>query len=56
MEEWFDKYFDEFGEGFPMYQLGRCKPPEEIIKIIKECLEKKQDVYELGYIKDDVMY
>lgn len=53
MDEWMEKYIDAFGEGFPMYQVGRGRTEEETIKIIRECIEKKKDAYELGYATDD---
>lgn len=53
MDELLEKYIEEFGEGFPMYQLGRSRKKGDVIKIIKECLEKKKDAYELGYVTDD---
>lgn len=45
-------YESEFGDGFPMYQMGG-EPPERVIGIIRECIEKKQDVYKLGYLSED---
>lgn len=38
MEEWLFKYIDEFDENFPIYTMME-KEEEEIIDIIKECLE-----------------
>ena len=53
-----DKHLEEyaraFGDGFPMYQLGRGgTTDEEVIEIIKRCLSEKKDVYALGILKDD---
>lgn len=48
-----EEYINEFGEGFPMYQLGRGRTEEETIGIIDRCLKEKKDVYELGLITDD---
>jgi len=54
MEEWLNKYADAFDDGFPMYQIGRTRTEDEVIDIIKECLSKKKDAYELGYCTDDL--
>ena len=53
-----DQYINMFGEGFPMYQLGRGRTEEEIIDIIDRCLKEKKDAYELGLVTDeeDVFY
>lgn len=56
MEELLKRYIELFGEGFPMYQIGRSRTQEEICDIIDECLKKKQDAYELGYAKEEVIY
>lgn len=53
IDEYLKKYIDAFGEGFPMYQLGRTRTESEIIGIIKKCLEEKKDAYELGLVTDD---
>ncbi|MEG1788932.1 MAG: hypothetical protein RR268_06930 [Kiritimatiellia bacterium] len=39
MFEWLDKYRDKFGEPLPMFYF-RGKTDEEIIEIVKSCLEK----------------
>ena len=44
------EYAKRFGDGFPMYQLGRSRTDEEVIAIIDECLENGRDCYELGYL------
>ena len=49
-------YQKTFGEGFPMIPLAWGRSDEEIVKIIKECLKKKKDVYELGYVQEGVTY
>ena len=56
--EWLDKYRDAFGDGFPTYQVMRGRTDEEGIAIIKQCLEEKKDVYELGIVTldEDVDY
>lgn len=53
VDEYLKKYLDAFGEGFPMYQLGRDRTDEEIIEIIKECIESGKDAYAMGLITDD---
>ena len=53
MREKLREYAKRFGDGFPMYQIGRSRTEDEIIAIINECLENGQDAYELGYCKDD---
>ena len=57
-EELHEQYYDMFGESVPAYQICRGRTDEEIDAIIRECLEKKKDVYELGYctLDDDVQY
>lgn len=47
-----DEYEAAFGDGFPMYQMGG-ESPDKVISIIKECIEKEQDVYKLGYLSED---
>lgn len=54
MDELLRQYAEEFGEGFPMYQIGRTRSDEETEAIIRECLQKKKDAYELGYCSDDM--
>lgn len=54
MDELLKAYAEEFGEGFPMYQIARTRTDAETEKIIKECLDLKQDAYELGYVTDDM--
>ena len=47
-----------FSDNFPADPLAVSRPPEEVISIIRECLEKKKDVYELGYLSldENIMY
>lgn len=62
MEEQFDEllgaYIDKFGEGFPTYQICRGRTIEESVEIIRECIAKEKDAYELGYctLDEDVYY
>lgn len=52
-EELLNKYADRFGESFPTFQIARTRTDAEVAEIIKECLEKNKDVYQLGYCVDD---
>lgn len=54
MDELLQKYVDAFGEGFPTYQLARTRTDDEIVSLIKTCLEKNKTAYELGYVTDDI--
>ena len=53
LDEYLQKYIDAFGEGFPMYQLGRTRTESEIIEIIKRCLDVNKSAYKLGLVIDD---
>ena len=53
LDNYLEKYAVMFDDGFPMYQLGRGRNEEEIIKIIKRCLKLHKDVYELGLVTDE---
>ena len=57
-DDYLDKYFDRFGEALPMFQIARTRTDDEVIAIIKECISKGKDVYELGYctLDEDVEY
>lgn len=54
MDELLKAYAEEFGEGFPMFQVGMTRTNTETEEIIKRCLDLKQDAYELGYVTDDM--
>lgn len=45
--EEYDKTFDS---DLPTFRLFRGRSVERSIVIIKDCLRKKKDVYELGYL------
>lgn len=49
-----DEYCERFGDGFPTIPLAWGRSDEEIIEIIDKCLEEGKDVYELGYVEDDL--
>lgn len=53
LDGWLERYFDTFGEGMPMYQVGRSRTEKELIEIIKDCIEHKKDAYDMGYVDDD---
>lgn len=53
VDEYLQKYVDTFGEGFPMYQLGRTRSDDEIISIIQKCLIQNKSAYEFGFVTDD---
>lgn len=53
IDEYLQKYVDAFGEGFPMYQLGRTRTDGEIIEIIERCLKEHKTAYDLGLVTDD---
>ena len=56
MGEWLKKYVEMFDDGFPMNPLGWGRSDDEIIEIIKECIEKKKDAYELGLVNLEEIY
>lgn len=58
LDKWYGQYYEVFGDGFPSYQLARGRSDDEVIAIIKQCLEAKKDVYELGLatLDDDTEY
>ena len=52
-----EQYEEVFDDTFPRSQMtGRSDA--EILQIISECIKKKKDVYDLGYLTldDDVLY
>lgn len=54
IDDYLRKYAETFGEGFPMYQLGRTRTDGEIIEIIEKCLNEKKNAYDLGLVTDDL--
>lgn len=56
MDEKLKAYAEHFGEGFPTIPLAWGRTDKEIAKIIDECLEKDQTVYQLGYAKESEVY
>ena len=57
-EELQEKYREMFGENLPTYQICRGRTDEEVNAILRECIDKGKDVYDLGYctLDDDVKY
>lgn len=57
-EELQEKYREMFGENLPTYQICRGRTDEEVNAILRECIDKGKDVYDLGYctLDDDVEY
>ena len=57
-EELQKEYYEMFGESLPTYQICRGRTGAEIDAIVRECLEKGKDVYDLGYctLDEDVQY
>lgn len=57
-EELLEKYREMFGENLPTYQICRGRTDEEVNVILRECIAKNKDVYDLGYctLDEDVMY
>ena len=53
LENWLKKYAKKFDDGFPMIPLGWGRSEEDIIYLIKVCISKNKDVYEMGFIKDE---
>lgn len=51
-------YKSNFDDDFPTIPLAISRADKEVIAIINECIEKKKDVYELGYLtlETDVLY
>ncbi len=55
LDEALDNYNKKFDDTFPMFAM-MCKPQNEVIKIINDCIEKETDVYDLGYLDLDDIY
>ncbi len=46
------EYESFFKTSFPSFCFMHL-PPEKIVDVIDECLEKEKDVYDLGFVSDD---
>jgi hypothetical protein len=53
IDELMIEYAKRFKNGFPSYQIMSSHDEGETIDIIKECLEKNKDAYQLGYVTDN---
>lgn len=54
LDEKLKEYALKFDDGFPMIPLGMGRTEKEVITLIDECISKNKDVYELGYVTDDI--
>lgn len=52
-----EQYKSLFNDYFPTFQFSYLSP-DEMVSMINECVEKNQDIYQLGYLtlEDDVVY
>lgn len=53
LDEMLMKYAKRFEDGFPTIPLAWGRSDEEVIDLIKRCLDEDKDVYELGILSDD---
>lgn len=53
LDKKFQLYEKTFGDSFPTYPLMLTRTDSELIDIIDQCVIAKQDVYALGFLKDD---
>lgn len=51
--DYLDQYFGKFGEGFPMIPLAWGRTDDEVIKIIRRCINSNKTAYDLGYVSDE---
>lgn len=58
MDEWLKKYAEAFDDGFPTIPLAFGRSDEEVIALIKQCLDAGKDAYDMGIIEDntDLVY
>lgn len=49
IEKELELYRKTFNDNFPTFAFS-SKSPAEMARIIKECVKKKKDVYDLGYL------
>lgn len=56
LQDLIDKYDDVFPDGFPTIPLARGRSKEEVAEIIDNCIKQGKDVYELGYLENDLEY
>ncbi len=53
IDELMIEYAKRFKSGFPSFQIMSGHDESETIAIIRECLEKNKDAYQLGYVTDN---
>ena len=47
-------YLEKFGDSFPTAPLAWNRTEAELMEIVQHCLKEGKDVYELGYLSDDI--
>lgn len=52
LEKLLDEYEKMFDDYFPMIPLAWGRTDEEVAKLIKECLDKKKDAYEMKFVEE----
>lgn len=55
IEKELELYRKTFDDNFPTFAFS-AKSPEEMAEIIRKCVKKKKDVYDMGYISLDDEY
>lgn len=52
-----ERYKALFNDYFPTFQFSYLSP-KEMLDMINECVEKQQNVYQLGYLnlEEDIIY
>lgn len=57
LEKMLNLYEETFDDSFPMFSFMGTEE-NDVISIIKKCVDAKKDVYEMGYLTldEDVMY
>lgn len=53
MDEWLKKYAETFDDGFPMIPIAWGRTDDEVIEIIKKCIDEGKDAYAMGLVEDD---
>ena len=48
-----ERYYNRFGDWFPMYPLANGRTDSEVIDIIQSCLDSGKDVTAAGLYDDD---
>lgn len=51
IEQMILQYETIFNSHFPMYPLGEMDE-DDLQKVLKDCIEQKKTVYQLGYLPD----